>query len=165
MDENKNKQNEQKPKKKINSTLIIQIIGCVMLAACIGYTIYQVVMYDGADLWLPIISLVIASILGFSFFSKTFIFAEKGFRNRILLYVGLFVILYIPNFVGNLIAMYSGRAMNDPSIAETAATYSYSGACTINIIAEVMTFAFLSALLLLVIEVLIRDSLKKSKAE
>ena len=69
MDENKNKQNEQKPKKKINSTLIIQIIGCVMLAACIGYTIYQVVMYDGADLWLPIISLVIASILGFSFFS------------------------------------------------------------------------------------------------
>ena len=165
MDENKNKQNEQKPKKKINSTLIIQIIGCVMLAACIGYMIYQVVLYDGADLWLPIISLIIAAILGFSFFSKIFIFSKKSFRNRLFLYGGLFVLLCIPNLVGNIVEMYSGRAMNDASIVEVATEYSYSGACTINMFAEIMTFAFLSALLLLVVEVLIRDSLKKSKAE
>ena len=165
MDGNKNNQSNPKPKKKINSTLIIQIIGCVMLAACIGYMIYQVVLNDYADLWLPIISLVIAVLLGFSFFGLTFIYSPKGFRNRILLYVGVFVVLCIPNLVGNIVEFYSGRAMNDASIVEIATEYSYSGACTINALAEIMTFAFLSALILVVVEMLIRDSLKKTKAE
>ena len=159
---NQNNNQPQQQKKKFNWTLFTQISSIVVFAACFIYMIYQVVAFDEADMWIPIICLTIAVLVAFSFFKETFVYSKKALRNRIILYVIVFVVLAIPNLIGNIVLCYSGRYINDAMYMDIVNDgNTVTGALTVTILAELMTFAFLSALILFIIEMSIKQSLKR----
>ncbi len=166
MEENKKPENEQKPKKKkFNSTLLWQILGIVVFVACFAFTIYEVVVFDEVDMWAPILCFTIAIMLAFSYFKNAFIFGKKAFRNRLFLFIGACFAMSIPNLIGNIVMFATGRYKNDAAAVELIAKNGIkaSTACTVTVLAEILTFALLCALVALCIEMLIRDSIKKQK--
>ncbi len=158
----------EKPKKSFNYKLLIQIMGGVVLLACLFVTIYQAVVYYECDEWCPLLTYVSAILLAISIFPKPFALSEKSFRNRILLYVGTLVLLCIPNLVGTLVEFGTGAYLNNAEVLEVIAEYNLqdapSSARNIILIAEVLVVSFLAAILTLCIEMMLRNSLKK-KAE
>lgn len=159
-----NNQQNQKPqqKKKFNWTLFWQISSIVVFAACFAYMIYQVIAFDEAVMWLAIICHIITVLVAFSFYKDTFIYSKKAFRNRILLYVIAFIVLAIPNIVGNFTLVSSGRYLKDKLFMELIDKgNSIKTTLGVTIAAEVMTFAFLTAIVLLIIEMSIKQSMKR----
>ena len=160
MDE-KNKQTPEQPngKKNFNWTLTFQISAIVIFAALFAYLIYQVVVFDEAAIWIPILCLTIAVLVGFSFFKETFIFSKKAFRNRMIFYGIAVFVLALPNLFGNVALCYSGRYVNDKMFMDLIASQGTpTSALTVTILAELMLFAFLSAIILFILEMNIRRS-------
>lgn len=163
MEENNKDKKPKKIKKKFNYILLIQILGLVALAACLFETIYQVVCYKNADDWLVILCYIMAVILIVTFFKKQFIFDKKAIRNRILLYVGLLIILCIPNIVGEIILYTSAGYGDIPEVIKLVGNngFSYASACAIRCFSDVLTIAFLDAILVFLVEMMLRENLKK----
>ncbi len=168
MEKNNNKNNQENkespaPKKRFNWTLFVQISSIVVFAACFAYMIYQVVAFDEADMWIPIICLTIAVLVAFSFFKEKFWFSEKGFRNRIILYIVIFAVLAVPNAIGNVVLYFSGRYKNDEMFMELVNEGNTpSGVLGVTIGAEILTFAFLAAIIIFIIEMSMRQSIKRA---
>ena len=159
MQENKSGKN----KRKFNYILMLEIIGIIVFCACMTSAIYQVVVYQHADEWYLLFSFVIASLLIIVFFKNTFIFSKKALRNRILLYAGLLLALCLPNMIGELVEYGLSNYETLPDVAKMINDYGFGlqQICAINCLANILAFAFMGTVLAFLIEMILKDNLKK----
>lgn len=152
----------KKEKKKFNYTLFIEILGLLALAGCLFETIYQVIVYGVCDEWCVLICYVITVLLTIIFFNKTFVFDKKAFRNRMLIYIFSAVVFCIPNIIGEIVMYSNGKylALEDVTNLVTQG-YSLRSICVIRCFSEILLIAFLCAILAFIIEMMLRDNLKK----
>lgn len=152
----------KKEKKKFNYTLFIEILGLLALAGCLFETIYQVIVYGVCDEWCGLICYVITVLLTIIFFNKTFVFEKKAFRNRMLIYIFSAVIFCIPNIIGEIIMYSNGKYLALKDVTKLVTNgYSLRSICVIRCFSEILLIAFLCAILAFIIEMMLRDNLKK----
>ena len=96
--------------------LLLKIFSLLILVGVLSYVIYNYVKNSIVDVWCLCICIILAIIVSFVYFTKTFMWNKGAKRNRILLYIFVILACLIPTILNIISSFASGAYVNNEQV-------------------------------------------------